>query len=114
MKILHRKPKIPQKYRERIERAKKLYGKMDHGKELRRTVIKRLIEQGEICMPDKIADELIIKAILHRLQTNEPKDTNLNLNPMEILSNLIPKITRLTKIRRPLIYLNIKYGQKRF
>lgn len=108
VKILSTKFEEPRENAERIKRAKKLYQEMSWRNELRRMVIKKLIEHGEICMVEFIADNLIVEEIARRLQN--ANDRLVALDPLSIYDAVSSRITRLSKERGPLVYLSIRPG----
>lgn len=110
VRILHKKPTIPKFRLERAENAKEIYGKMDHSRELKDTLIRKLINQGEICMAEQIAENLIVEEIAKNIPRTDEGREMTSLNPLEILNNLTPRISRLSKEKGPLVYLRIKMG----
>ncbi|MFQ6094721.1 MAG: hypothetical protein ACE5NN_01120, partial [Candidatus Bathyarchaeia archaeon] len=91
VRILHKKPKIPKPHLERANRAIKIYRRMKHLKDLREIVVGKLINQGEICMTEEIAKNLILEEIAKRIQGTDDK-TAVDLNCLDILNNLTSKI----------------------
>jgi len=110
VKILQKKPQIPQSNLDRANKALKICRKMDQGGELKDILVGKLINQGEICMTEQIAENLILEEISKCLpRMNEP-DVEATLNPVQILNNLIPRICKLHRERGPLVYLRIRTG----
>ena len=105
--ILHKKPKVSKSCRKCRQKARNMYLKLDHRKELKRMVIRKLINQGEICMTNLIAENMIFSEITRRIQ-RKGIATQAELNPMEILNSLSSRIARLTEEKGPLIYLRIR------
>jgi len=108
VKFLSTKPKVPPQYLDRVKNARRLYQEMEHRRELKEIVVRKLVCQGEICMSELIAENLIIEEIAKRTQTMDPISKLVRLNPLEILNSLSCTISRLPKEKGPLIYLNIK------
>lgn len=107
VKILYKKQKVTTSHRERIRKVKIVYTKLDQRKKLKRMVIRKLVNQGEICMTDLIAENLIIREVARRLQTGGTS-TQIKLNPMEILNSLSSKIIRLPEEKGPIVYLRVR------
>jgi hypothetical protein len=108
VKIFATKPKMPPQYLDRIKKARRLYHEMENGKELKMMIIRKLVRQGETCMSEVIAQNLILEEIVKRIQTTDANPKNVMLDPMDILNDLSYTISRLPKERGPLIYLDIK------
>ncbi len=90
-------------------RAAKVFKQMEKEKELKSLVIQKLINKGEVCMVELIAENLIIEEIAHRLKANNRKEaTNWNtLDPLEIFQEVVPRINRLTERKVPIIHLKL-------
>jgi hypothetical protein len=88
-------------------RAQKYYRKMKNKKDLRDMVIRKLINNGEVCMPDTIAKNLIINEIARHYQKSGSRESDA-LNLLEILNRLTLKIKRLKKEKGPLLHLRYK------
>ncbi len=106
VRILHRKPKVPRFKIEQANRAINAFRRMNGSRELKEHVIRKLIKNGEICMTEQIAENLIVEEIAKHMPKNRRR--NVDLNPLDILNALTPKITRLSKERGPLVYLKVK------
>lgn len=107
VKILPKMPKVPPKHAKLLEKAKKLYREMDHAYELKEMVIRKLIEQGEICMTGFIAENMIVNEIAKRLRRWGGDLEAPSIDPLDILNSLIPRIKRLPKERGPLLFLKV-------
>lgn len=70
VKVLSTQPKAPHEYTEKMKKAKQLYLELEHRKELKKTIVKKLSCQNEICMIDLIAENLIIEEIAKRAEIN--------------------------------------------
>lgn len=108
VRILSTKFEEPKEHAERIKKARKLYQEMDWKNEIRRMIIKKLIEHGEICMVEFIADNLVVEEIARHLQSANNK--LIALDPLRIYDAVSSRIARLSKERGPLVYLSIKPG----
>ncbi len=91
------------------KKAEKIFKNMENGQELQKLVEQKLINQGEVCMAEMIAENLIIDEIAHRLNMNGGKmPTNkIVLEPWNILQAVLPRIKSLTERRIPLIHLKL-------
>jgi len=110
VKILHKNPKIPKFSLERANRSMKIYRKMEHGAELKDALIRKLINKGEICVTEQIAENLIVEEIAKSIPRTDEGHETPRLNPLEILNNLTPRISRLPKEKGPLVYLRVRTG----
>ena len=91
------------------KKAKKIFKRTKKGPELKKMIIKRLINKGEICMVDLIAENLIIEEIVFRLRMNSRKTPadKIILDPWNILQAVSPRIKRLVKRKTPLVHLQL-------
>ena len=91
------------------KKAKKIFKRIKKGPELKKMIIKRLINKGEICMVDLIAENLIIEEIVFRLRMNSRKTPadKIILDPWHILQAVSPRIKRLVKRKTPLVHLQL-------
>jgi hypothetical protein len=108
VKVLSNKRKLPPKVLENIRKAKKIYRGMEHGKELKKMVTQKLIGQGEICLAQVIAENLIIEEIAKRSRSLEGDVQLMMVTPLDIYNSLSPRISRLHEEKGPLVYLKIK------
>jgi len=90
-------------------KAAKVFKQMEKENELKRLVIQKLINKGEVCMVNLIAENLIIEEIAQRLKANDKKEpTNwTTLDPLEIFQEVVPRINRLTERKVPIIHLKL-------
>ena len=70
--------------------------------------VRKLVDQGEICMVDFIAENLIIEEIAKRLRKTDKNIPPAALDPLSIYNAVSNRIARLPKEKGPLVYLNIK------
>lgn len=90
-------------------KAKKIFKRMEKGQELKKLVMQKLINNGEVCMADLIAESLIIEEIAYRLKMNGRKTPTdkATLEPWQILQEVLPRVKRLTERKTPLIHLKL-------
>ncbi len=108
VEILSRKPKLPKGYLKYLKRARRFYREMEQRQELKNMVVRRLINQGEICMVEPIAETLILQEIMKNVQSVDEEACHMKINALDILNNLSQRISGLPKEKGPLIYLEIK------
>ena len=90
-------------------KATKIFKHMEKEDELKKFVLQKLINKGEICMAGLIAENLIIEEIACRLRTKTGKEhaQKNGLDPWSIFQSVVPRINRLTVRKVPLIHLKI-------
>jgi hypothetical protein len=90
-------------------KAKKIFKRMEEGQELKKLVVQKLINEGEVCMAELIAESLIIEQIAYHLRMNKGKDPadKITLEPWHILQEVLPRVKRLTEQKTPLIHLKL-------
>ena len=90
-------------------KAAKIFKQMEEGQELKRMVVQKLINKGEVCMAKLIAENLIIEEIACRLKTNDAKEPTdkISLDPWDILQEVVPRVNRLTERKAPIIHLKL-------
>jgi hypothetical protein len=71
--LFQNKPKFSKRYLESVRKAKKMYAEMEKRQELKRLIVQKLVNQGEVCMAELIAESLIIEEIAHQLNNNSRK-----------------------------------------
>ena len=108
VKVLSTRPKLPPSVQQKIEKAKNLYRGMDRRKELKNMVTQKLILQGEICMTEVIAENLIIEEIAKRNRGLSQDSGPVKIDPLNIFNSLSRRISRLPEEKKPLIYLSVK------
>ncbi len=93
----------------RKKRAKKIFERMEEGQELKRWVIQKLINQGEVCMPELIAENLVIEQIASRLKRKKEKApaSKTTMKPWQILQAVLPHVNSLAKKKTPLIHMKL-------
>lgn len=108
VRLLHTKPKLPPNIAERIKEAKRIYRSSEFKNELKDLLIKKLIREGEICMANFIAENLIIEEITRRLRDRKWDSNAFRLDPIDIYNTLSRRISGLSKEKGPLVYLRVK------
>jgi len=108
VRLLHTRPKLPPKIRERLKEARRIYKKSEFRRELKDLLIKKLIRHGEICMTSFIAENLIIEEITRRLRDARTDSKSFMFEPMDIYNSLSRRISNLSREKGPLVYLRIK------
>ncbi len=108
VRILSTRLKMPPDYVEKIRRARKLYQDIDYKSELKSMAVKKLVDYGEICMIEPIAENLIIEEIARRIRKDNKSLMPVALDSFSIYNAVGGRIALLPKERGPLIYLNIK------
>jgi hypothetical protein len=108
VRILSTKFEMPPDYVEKIGKARKIYQNMDYKSELKNMAIRKLVNQGEICMVEFIAENLIVEEIAKRIRKTGKKVISVTPDPLSIYNAVSARITRLPKEKGPLVYLNIK------
>ena len=91
------------------KKAAKIFKRMEDGQELKKMVVQRLINYGEVCMAALLAENLIIEEIAFRLKMNggkTPKE-KIALDPWSILQEVSPRVKSLAERKAPLIHLKL-------
>ncbi|MEJ2281745.1 MAG: hypothetical protein P8X97_07570 [Candidatus Bathyarchaeota archaeon] len=102
-------PQISLSFLKIKNKATKLFKEMEKQEELKKLVIQKLINKGEVCMSELIAENLIVEEIAHRLKINKgrnPLDESI-LDPWSIFQELVPRVNRLAERRTPIIHLKL-------
>ena len=91
------------------KQATKHLKQMEKGEELKQLIVQKLIKKGEVCMPELIAENLIIEELTARMRMIERKvaDDNLALEPWDIYQNVSPQVKKLSERKAPLIRLKL-------
>jgi hypothetical protein len=91
------------------KKAMKLFKRMNQGQELKKMVVQKLINEGEVCMAELIAENLIIEEIAYQLNMNGGKTPTdkTTLEPWRILQEVQPRVKRLRERKTPLIHLKL-------
>ena len=90
-------------------KATKHFKKMENGKELKQMIVQKLIKKGEVCMPELIAENLIIEELTSRMRLNKRKapDDHITLEPWDLFQNVSPQVKKLSERKAPLIRLKL-------
>jgi hypothetical protein len=93
----------------RKKSAKKIFKQMIKGQELKKLVVQKLINQGEVCMPELIAENLVIEQIANRLNIRKKKapTSKIAMKPWQILHDVLPQVNSLAKRKKPLIHMRL-------
>lgn len=107
--LCQKMPTFSMKHVKRKKRAKKIFERMEKGQELKRWVVQKLVNQGEVCMPELIAENLIIEQIAFRLKMRKEKApaSKTTIKPWQILHDVLPQVTSLAKRKKPLIHMKL-------
>ena len=108
VKLLSTKPKMPPDIQEKIKESQGLYREMEQKRELKKMVTQRLIRQGEISLPENIAETRIIEEITKRLQNADINIDYPALDSLELLNTISYRISQLHEEKGPLIYMSIR------
>ncbi|MDG6223569.1 MAG: hypothetical protein QCH99_09965 [Candidatus Bathyarchaeota archaeon] len=89
--------------------ATKNYKAMEHGEELKKMIVQKLINNGEVCMPELIAENMIIEEMTGRMRINKrmaPED-QITMEPYDLFQNVLPQVKKLSERKIPLIRLKL-------
>lgn len=102
-------PQISLSFLKIKNKATKIFKEMEKQEELKKLVTQKLINKGEVCMAELIAENLIVEEIAHRLKMNKGKHSidKIILDPLSIFQEIIPRVNRLTERRTPIIHLKL-------
>ena len=104
--LFQKMPRICKRCLRSLRNSKKIYRGMKKRQELKRMVVQKLVNQGEVCMARLIAETLIIKQIAHKLNRLDGKNV---INLADILQGLLTEVETLADRKTPLIYLKCMY-----
>jgi hypothetical protein len=95
-------------------KATKLFQQMEDGQELKDFVVQKLINQGEVCMPELIAENLVIEQIAFTLkaQGGTSSADNDALKPWQIFCDVLPQVKSLTQRKTPIIHMKLMTGSE--
>ncbi len=107
--LCQKMPSFSMRQVERKKRAKKIFKRMIKGQELKKLVVQKLINQGEICMPELIAENLVIEQIAHHLNIRKKKAPagEITMEPWQILHEVLPQVDSLAKRKKPIIHMKL-------
>lgn len=102
-------PRVSLAHLKAKRKAKSIFKRMEKGQVLKKLVEQKLINQGEVCMAELIAENLIIEEIAYRLKMNRGKRSSdkIALEPWNILQEVLPRVKRLTERKVPIIHLKL-------
>jgi hypothetical protein len=105
--------KITKRRLRNLRKAKRLYDGMIERQELKKLVVQKLVNQGEVCRPKLIAKNLIIKEIADQLNRIGKKNTVQRVvNPTEILHGAYNKVKELADKKAPILHLKISKDKR--
>ena len=107
--LCQKMPTFSLQHVKRKKRAKKIFERMEKGQELKRWVVQKLVNQGEVCMPELIAENLVIEQIAYRLKMRKEKApaSKTAMKPWQILYDVLPQVNSLAKRKTPLIHMKL-------
>jgi predicted transcriptional regulator len=110
--LCQKMPTFSLKQVKRKKKAKKLLELMEEGHELKKYVVQKLVNQGEICMSELIAENLVIEQIAYRLTPIKGKASasKTEMEPWQILQEVLPNVNSLAKRKMPLIHMRVMIG----
>jgi hypothetical protein len=91
------------------KKATKHFKEMEQGDELKEMIVQKLIEKGEVCMPELIAENLIIEELTTRMRMIDRKvaDDFIVLEAWDVFKNVSPQVKKLSERKAPLIRLKL-------
>ncbi len=110
--LCQKMPTFSLRHVKRKKRAKKVFERMEEGQELKRWVVQKLVNQGEVCMPELIAENLVIEQIAYSLKTRKENASasEIAMKPWQILQDVLPQVNSLAKKKTPLIHMKLMIG----
>jgi hypothetical protein len=107
--LCHKPPQFSLNHIKAKKKATMIFKRMQNGQELKKLVVQRLINLGEVCMAELIAENLIIEEMVYRLRKNKGKcSSNKNfLDPLSIYQQVIPRVKNLAERKAPIIHLKL-------
>ncbi len=107
--LCRKTPRFSLRHIKAKQKATKLFKQMENGQELKDFVVQKLINQGEVCMPELIAENLVIEQITFRLKAQNGK-TSVDkeaLKPWQIFCDVLPQVKSLAKRKTPIIHMKL-------
>lgn len=107
--LCQKMPSFSLDYLKTKKKAIKIFKQMKDGPELKKMIVQRLINKGEICMADLIAESLIVEEIAFRIRANGKKMPSESkvLEPLDILQQVSGRIRSLAERKTPIIHLKL-------
>lgn len=107
--LCQKMPRFSLQHLKAKRKAAKLLKRMEHGQELKDFVVQKLINQGEVCMPELIAENLVVEQIAFTLKMNDGKAAADNgaLEPWQIFRDVLPQVKSLAERKTPLIHMKL-------
>ena len=107
--LCQKMPRFSLQHLKAKRKATKILKRMEHGKELKEFVVQKLVNQGEVCMPELIAENLVIEQIAYRLKMNDrkaPAEAGA-LEPWQIFRDVLPQVKSLAERKTPIIHMKL-------
>ena len=107
--LCQKMPRFSLQHLKAKRKATKILKRMEHGKELKEFVVQKLVNQGEVCMPELIAENLVVEQIAYRLKMNDRKTPAESeaLEPWQIFRDVLPQVKSLAERKTPLIHMKL-------
>jgi hypothetical protein len=107
--LCQKMPRFSLQHLKAKRKAAKLLKRMENGQELKDFVAQKLINQGEVCMPELIAENLVVEQIAYRLKMNDRKTPvdKTALEPWQIFRDVLPQVKSLAERKTPLIHMKL-------
>lgn len=107
--LCQKMPRFSLQHLKAKQKAAKLLKRMENGQELKDFVVQKLINQGEVCMPELIAENLVVEQIAYRLKMNdrEAPGDKASLEPWQIFRDVLPQVKSLAERKTPLIHMKL-------
>ena len=112
--LCRKMPRFSLQHLKAKQKATELFKQMENGKELKTFVVQKLINQGEVCLPELIAENLVIEQITFRLKGKDNKSPAAKdaLDPWQIFWDVLPQVKSLAKRKTPIIHMKLMTGRQ--
>jgi hypothetical protein len=107
--LCQKMPSFSLEYLKTKKKATKIFKQMKDGPELKKMIVQQLINKGEICMADLIAESFIIEEIAFRMRIDGRKmltDSKV-LEPLDLLQQVSGRVKSLAERKTPIIHLKL-------
>lgn len=111
--LCQKMPTFSLRQAKRKKGAKKLFDNMEEGQELKKYVVQKLVNQGELCMPELIAENLVIEQISFSMGAHiedEESADKTKMKAWQILQEMLPNVKSLANKKTPLIHMKVMIG----
>lgn len=104
--------KVPQFSLEHLKakkKAAKIFKRMKNADELKKMIVQRLISNGEVCMAELIAENMIIEEIASQIRMNKRKERTQKtiFDSWKIFQQVSPRVKNLADKKTPIIHLKL-------